>query len=163
MCEWEKNCSADQVWVNSATWYPITTPESPGLLPDTDSESTMSLGGATPGKEDPSSPCREGRGIRWLSVKPPKLYALPCSWNGWRTADWVAEGCCYSKQWREQPLSDIPGMDWWPSPGCTYTFHGYTPKGCNGANLNSWASIGEYCIQHGTWKQKAHSRTGTNT
>ena len=42
-------------------------------------------------KEDPSPLCREGGGIGWLSAKSPKLYTPSCSWNGWRTADWIAE------------------------------------------------------------------------
>ena len=36
--------------------------------------------------------CREGGGIGWLSAKPSHLYAPPYSWNGWMTADLVAEG-----------------------------------------------------------------------
>ena len=36
-------------------------------------------------------PCWEGRGIRWLSANPSKLYAPPYRWDGWGTADWVAE------------------------------------------------------------------------
>ena len=50
---------------------------------------TVSLGGMQPEKEDPSSPCREGGGIRWFSSKPTKLYASPYWWNGWRMTEWV--------------------------------------------------------------------------
>ena len=39
--------------VNSSTQYPICTPESPGLMSTTGLESTMSMGGTLPGKEDP--------------------------------------------------------------------------------------------------------------
>ena len=45
----------------------------------------MSLGGALPGKEDPSSPYREDRGIA-DSAKPQKLYALT---YGWKCTDTV--------------------------------------------------------------------------
>ena len=104
MWEWATNHSADQVGVNSSTWYQITTLESQALMPIADSELTMSLDGTKPGKEDPSPPYREARGIRWLFPKPPKLYAPPYRWDGWGTVDWVAEGSPYSRQWREQPL-----------------------------------------------------------
>ena len=55
MCEWTTNCSVDQVWVNSSTWYPIITPESPGLMPTTDSEWAASSGRSKPGKK--TLPC----------------------------------------------------------------------------------------------------------
>ena len=99
-----KNHSVDQMQVNSSVQCPVTTPESPSLIPITYSELTVSLDGAKPGKEDPSPPCREGRGIGWLSAKPPQLHAPPYSWNGWRTADWVGEGSPYSKQLRVHPI-----------------------------------------------------------
>ena len=57
----------------------------------------------------------------------------------------------------------FPGVGQWPSPGCIYACYGKTPKGCNGANPNGWAQIGEHGIKHGTWKQKAYTRTDTNT
>ena len=39
--------------------YPNTTPQSPGLMLTTDSESTVSSDGTKPGTEDPSPLCRE--------------------------------------------------------------------------------------------------------
>ena len=86
------------LWVTS-TWYPFTTPESPGSTPNTDSELTMSSCGIKPRKEDLFPLHREGGVIRWLCWAP-KLYAWPYWLNGWRTAVWVALslGTHYSKQ-----------------------------------------------------------------
>ena len=53
--------SANQVQVSSSTSYPITTIESQGLMPTTDLELTLSLGG-TLSRKDPFPPCREGGG-----------------------------------------------------------------------------------------------------
>ena len=74
-------------------------------MPTIASESTVSLCWIQPGKEDLSTPCTDGRGVRGFSVKHPKLYALPYWWKGWGTAEWVARSSLYSKQWKEQPIS----------------------------------------------------------
>ena len=101
MCKWATNCSTDQVQVNSSTWYPITSPESPGWTPTTDSEFTVSLHRAKPGKK--TSPCHVWKkGALGDSAQSPKLYAPPYCWNHWWTANWVAEASPYSKQWRKQ-------------------------------------------------------------
>ena len=44
MCDWATKCSASQGWVTSSTWYPITTLQSPGLTPTTDSEVDNAIG-----------------------------------------------------------------------------------------------------------------------
>ena len=89
-CQWTQDkCGSGQ-----QTWYPITTPESPGLTPITESELTASSDGTKPGKEDSFPSGREGRGIRWLSMEAPRLHAPP---NGWSTAEWVAEGPPYPR------------------------------------------------------------------
>ena len=66
MCDCATKYCADQLWVNSSTIDPTTIPESPGLMPISDSEWTVSSGGTKPGKVDPSPSCREGSLIRWL-------------------------------------------------------------------------------------------------
>ena len=137
---WEQptNCSADQVWVKSSIWYPIITPESPALMPITDSELTVSSDGRKAGREDPSPLCREGKGIRWLFAKLLKLYAQPYRWDCWGTADWVAQG----------PPTQGNG-------GSSHTVHTWfglmtitrlhiclpwvSSKGCNGTNPNGCA------------------------
>ena len=66
MCDQATKHSANQVQVNSSIWHLITTPESPGLMSTTDSELTMSPGGALPGKGDLSLSYREGGWIGQL-------------------------------------------------------------------------------------------------
>ena len=60
-------CSADELQVNSSNLYPIMTPESQGLMPTPDLETTVSLSEALPGKEDPSLPSRES-GKDWVTL-----------------------------------------------------------------------------------------------
>ena len=114
MWEWARNHSADQVWVNSSTWYPIITQESPSLKPTTGSELTMFSDGTKPRTEDPSPPCREGWGIEWLSAKPQSY--MPHHIGG------MAGGNGLSS--RRLPLLKavegaatlcISGVGWWPS------------------------------------------------
>ena len=62
---------------------------SPGWTPTTDSELTMSLGGAKPGKkEDPSSPCMKGRWIGWLCQAPKAV--CPPIFLEWLGNSWLS-------------------------------------------------------------------------
>ena len=88
--------------------------------------------------------------------------APPYCWNGWRAADWVAQGSSPLKAVKGAAIQCIHDMGPWASPGCTYVCHGYAPKGCCNANASGWSSIGEHCIQNGTWKQKAYTIIDTN-
>ena len=58
-CDQVGKFSANKVEVNSSTLYQMNTLESSGLIPFTDSEVTVSLGGTEPGIEDPSPPYRK--------------------------------------------------------------------------------------------------------
>ena len=150
------------MWVNSPTWYTITTPQSPVLMPTTDSKLTISLGGTQPGSEDAFLRWNESGGIRWLSAKSPKLYGPPYWWNSWGTAEWVACSFPYLHQWEEQPTQCIPGVDHRASPGCTNARQRYTPKVCSDATCNGWAPIDDQGSYIGTWKQKGNTITDTN-
>ena len=47
----------------------------------------------------------------------------------------------------------IPGVGWLTIDQVAHMpAMGKLPKGCNSANPKSWVPIGEYGIQHGTWK-----------
>ena len=70
--------------------YPVTAPESQGLMPTTKWKLTIPSSGTQPGKEDPFPLCWEGGRIRWLCW-PSKSYAPPYKWNGWGKAEWVAK------------------------------------------------------------------------
>ena len=76
--------TADQGWVNSSTWYPITILELLGLMPTTDLELIMSSGGTKHGKEDPSLPHRKG-GVSGVSL----LISQSCITHH---IDWMAGG-----------------------------------------------------------------------
>ena len=88
-CVTEMKQSADQVQVNSPTWHPITTSELTGLTSITDWELMVSLGGTQPGKENPSPPCREGRGDRVTLCQVPRAVgsSIQMKWLG--AAEWV--------------------------------------------------------------------------
>ena len=55
------------------------------------------------------------------SMEPPRLYTPTI---GWDTAEWVAEGSTLPKVAVGAATLCIPGVDQWPSPGCTYACHG---------------------------------------
>ena len=71
------------------------------------------------------SPHHAGKVEGWHnSAKSPKQYAPPYLWDGWGTADWVAEGSPLLKAVEEAVTLCIPGVGQWPSPDCTYAFMG---------------------------------------
>ena len=53
ICEWATKHCTDQAKVKWSTWYPITMPESLGLVLITDSELTVLSGHNKPANEDP--------------------------------------------------------------------------------------------------------------
>ena len=106
MCDQAEKHSADQVLVNSSMWHPITTPESPGLSPTTDSEVIIPLDWIQPRKVDSSPPCRGGKGNGWL-LSPKSCMAHHTDRMAGGTAECVAWSSPYSKQWKEQPLSAL--------------------------------------------------------
>ena len=162
MCDQAMKHSANQVWVNSLVWYLINRPELPGLTLTTDSESTESLGGAEPGKEDSSHHVGKAEGVG-DSAKPPKLYAPPYEWNGWWTAEWVVWSSSYAKQWEEQPLNvllvwatDLHHEAHIPTKGKIWRVQ----------VLQTWMvepSICEHGSNKGTWRKEAKSKTPEQT
>ena len=59
----------------------------------------------------PPPQSREGRGIGWLSVRPPVLYAPQYWWNGLETAEWVAWSFPLLKAVSRWELAPSPDLD----------------------------------------------------
>ena len=108
MCAWAIKCSANCVQVNSATWYPIITPESPGLRSTTYLRLTMSLGGALSGKEDHVEKV-EGSGD-WSTPK--AIYPIiPMEWlrDCWMTYEYEPHCWIWQPHWnlKAKNITDI--------------------------------------------------------
>ena len=111
-----------RVWANSSMWYPITTPESLGLMPIADSESTMVSDGTKPGKEDPPHHAGKAEGLGDSLPNPQSCmthHIDGMAWNGWLSSRRVP----LLKVVEGTATLCISGVGWWPSPGCTYACH----------------------------------------
>ena len=71
----------------------------------------------------------KGRLRDWVTLLNP-----PYCWNGWRAADYAAQGSYLLRVVEEAATWCIPNMGLRPSPGYTYACHMYAPEGCGNAN-----------------------------
>ena len=86
----QQNIVHNQVWVNSSTWQPITTLESPSIMPTTDTELIVSLGGTKPGRKDPPELCMKGGGVGWYCQAPRDVYPF-------LSHKWLGDSCYSSR------------------------------------------------------------------
>ena len=150
------------VWVNLSIWYPISPPESPQLILIKYSKFTISSGRTQAGKENPSAPCRKGRGIRWLCWASKAICpTILMEWLG--TGEGVAWSSLSLTQSSETSSHSVHS---WNGPK-TITWREKWPpkvysKGCNGASSNNLVPTGEHGTYMGTKKLKANIVTDTN-
>ena len=152
--------------VNSSTWYPITTQASPGLMPITDSELTVSSHGTKPGKEDPSHHAGKALGREWVTLPSPQS-CMPYH------IDWIA-GEHLIEQQKAPPTHSSGGSSqsvhtWWWSLahtryaqiGCSLHYFAYMPAMESFKGLQwckpQWLSLKGW-IWHPAWHLKVQSR-----
>ena len=99
--------------------------------------------------EYPFPPCREGKGIAWLSAKPQSC--IPHHIDGRAGDSWMGS--------MKHPLLKAvggaatrctPGTDQRLSSGGLYACQVYSLKGCSHTNPNGWSPIGKHGSHMGT-------------